>query len=164
MLKPDLRAGLLPLPAYDCTLAELAFFRPSEDVIGHDVEKLAQDIQRRGCWTTPIPVERTSGIIMDGNHRWHAARLLQLTQLPCVALDYDDPRVRVVRWEDGGRFSLDHLRETLARGAVLPYKTTRHIFAPALPELLFDLAALRVAPAAAAGAARRHSLDKAVDA
>ena len=132
------------LQAYECTLAEVGFFRPSEEVIARDVEKLAADILRRRCWTTPVPVERRSGIIMDGNHRWHAARLLQLTHLPCVALDYDDPRVRVVRWADGGPFALAELRDTLARGAVLPYKTTRHMFAPALPEVRFDLAALRL--------------------
>jgi hypothetical protein len=134
---------MAPILGYECTLVELAFFRASEEVVLRDVEKLAADILRRHCWTTPIPVERQSGIIMDGNHRWHAARLLQLTHLPCIALDYGDPRVRVVRWEDGSSFALAELRETVARGAVLPYKTTRHMFAPALPEVEFDLAALR---------------------
>jgi len=128
---------------YECVLAEHAVLRASEEVNAADVERLAARIAQAGQWTTPIPIERSTGIIMDGNHRWHAARLLRLSHLPCIPIDYGDPRVRILRWVDGSDFPVTDIHATLSSGRVLPYKSTRHLFEPPLPELCHTLASLR---------------------
>jgi len=137
---------------YDCVLTEHALLRASEEVDPADVERLAARIAQAGHWTTPIPIERSTGIIMDGNHRWHAARLLRLTHLPCIPIDYGDARVRILRWDDGSDFPVTDIHATLSSGRVLPYKSTRHLFAPPLPELRHTLASLRRVPATAPSA------------
>lgn len=134
---------------YECVLTEHALLRASEEVDPADVERLAAHIAQAGLWTTPIPIERSTGIIMDGNHRWHAARLLRLTLMPCIPLDYGDPRVRIQRWGDGSDFPVTDIHATLSSGRVLPYKSTRHLFAPPLPELRYALDSLRRVPATA---------------
>jgi hypothetical protein len=131
------------LRRYECTLEDMSFLRPSEEVVRADVERLAEEIRRAACWTRPIPVERDSGIIMDGNHRWHAARLLRLARVPCFLIDYADPRVRVVHWADGAAFPVARVHATIASGRVLPYKTTRHFFEPGLPGSTWPLATLQ---------------------
>lgn len=57
-------------------------------------------------------------------------------------LDYTDSRVSVSAWADGQAFDLALLYGTLAAGRVLPYKTTRHRFRPALPSINLPLALL----------------------
>jgi hypothetical protein len=138
---------------YQCVLAEHACLRVSEEVVHADVERLAAHIAQVGHWTAPIPIEKGTGIIMDGNHRWHAARLLRLTHLPCIPIDYGDPRVRILRWDDGSEFPLADIHATLSIGRVLPYKSTRHLFAPPLPLLRCALDNLRRVPATAGSAA-----------
>lgn len=127
---------------YDVTIERLAFCRPSEEVITADVALLARKIALLGSWTAPVPVEKSSGIIMDGNHRWHAAILLGLTHLPCVRLDYADPRVRVFEWEHDRGFDIDAIFRVVLAGQVFPYKSTRHVFSPALPQAQIPLAHL----------------------
>ncbi|RKE37567.1 ParB-like nuclease family protein [Paraburkholderia sp. BL23I1N1] len=119
---------------YCVALKPLAFFRPSEAVDEHDVHRLAAAIREAGSWTTPIPIEKGTGIIMDGNHRARAAALLGLRYVPCVLLDYRDPRVSVTHWQTGEPFCIDSIRRRILQDkALLPYKTTRHRFAPVLP-------------------------------
>jgi hypothetical protein len=130
----------------------IASLRLSEEVVDADVEALARRIAGSGRWSAPIPAERSTGIIMDGNHRWHAARQLGLTHVPCVLLGYDDARVRVCDWQTGAPFSIERILTHVMGGLVFPYKTTRHLFAPALPATEIALAGLRQADDALAGA------------
>lgn len=72
---------------------------------------------------------------MDGNHRLRAAAILCMHYLPCVPLDYSDPRVSVTHWQTGAPFCVNSIgRRILLDGCPFPYKTTRHRFAPVLPQ------------------------------
>nr|WP_311529168.1 ParB N-terminal domain-containing protein [uncultured Ralstonia sp.] len=119
---------------YCIALKPTTFFVPSEEVDAGAVQRLATSIENAGVWNTLIPVERTTGIVMDGNHRVRAAALLGLHHLPCVLLDYADPRVSVTHWRTGAPFNVDSIRERiLTQQRLFPYKTTRHRFWPVLP-------------------------------
>lgn len=119
---------------YCVALRPIAFFIPSEEVDTDAVLRLTTNIKHAGSWTTPIPIEHDTGIIMDGNHRIRAAALLGLLHLPCVLLDYTDPRVSVTHWQTGASFCVSRIHQhVLAQRNLFPYKTTRHCFAPVLP-------------------------------
>ena len=128
---------------YDIELTAIDTLRASEAIDEGHARALARDILSQQQWRTALPVERGSGLVMDGNHRLFAARLLGLRQIPCVLLDYADGRVSVSAWADGQAFDLARLYGTIAAGQVLPYKTTRHRFQPALPSINLPLALLR---------------------
>ncbi|MDC6179089.1 transcriptional regulator [Ralstonia solanacearum] len=129
--------------SYCVALRPTAFFKPSEEVDADHVRRLADTIRATGLWTTPIPIERETGIVMDGNHRIRAAALLGLHHLPCVLLDYADPRVSVTHWGSGAPFSVAGIRQRIvAERRIFPYKTTRHRFAPALPSTEIPLTML----------------------
>jgi hypothetical protein len=127
---------------YLLAIKEVSFFRVSEEVIEADVQALATRIAAAGAWIAPISVERNTGIIMDGNHRWHAGVRLGLTHLPCILLDYADPRVTVYEWEVDRPFPVADIFRVVMNRQVFPYKTTRHLFAPALPRTEVALAEL----------------------
>jgi len=132
---------------YCVALRPVAFFVPSEEVDAVAVHRLATHIGNAEVWNTPIPVEQQTGIVMDGNHRIRAAALLGLHQLPCVLLDYTDPRVSVTHWQTGAPFSVDSIRERiLVQKRLFPYKTTRHRFWPVLPTT--DIALMTLSPLA----------------
>lgn len=126
--------GMLSDSAYCVALKPVSFLRASEKVDEAHACRLACAIREAGEWTTPIPVERETGIVMDGNHRLRAAVLLGLRHLPCVLLDYQDPRVSVTHWHTGEPFCVRSIcRLILLDKRLFPYKTTRHRFAPLLP-------------------------------
>ncbi|AEG72052.1 ParB N-terminal domain-containing protein [Ralstonia solanacearum] len=132
--------------SYCVALRPTTFFKPSEEVDADHVRRLADTIRATGLWTTPIPIERETGIVMDGNHRIRAAALLGLHHLPCVLLDYADPRVSVTHWGSGAPFSVAGIRQRIvAERRIFPYKTTRHRFAPALPSTEIPLTVLGTA-------------------
>ncbi|WP_256574022.1 ParB N-terminal domain-containing protein [Pseudomonas sp. M30-35] len=119
---------------YDVVLRPLVDVRQSERVDLQCVQRLARSIVREGRWLEPIVVERASGIVMDGNHRFTVAKVLGFETIPCIELDYDDPRVCVHDWRTGACFDVRKIFDTLNRGEIFPYKTTRHTFSPVLPK------------------------------
>ncbi|WP_445178400.1 transcriptional regulator [Pseudomonas sp. McL0111] len=124
---------------YQISLRPLSEVLQSEQVDPANVLMLRESISRAGHWLEPIIIERMSGIVMDGNHRFNAALQLGLKRVPCIQLDYTDPRVRVRHWQTGQAFEVSRIFTTIARGELFPYKTTRHAFEPALPVVAIPL-------------------------
>jgi hypothetical protein len=141
----DASTDLAPPPAagYLITFCALSTLRASEQVLDQRVQALAWRIQREGRWLAPLPIDEESGVVMDGNHRLQAAHRLGLRRLPCIALSYADPRVAVTCWTTGLPFDPRQVFATLARGALLRPKSTRHRFDPPLPATRFELELLR---------------------
>lgn len=134
---------MLTEAAYCVAIKPVSFLRASERVDEAHVCGLAAVIREAGDWTMPIPVERQSGIVMDGNHRLRAAAMLGLRYLPCVLLDYGDPRVSVTHWNTDEPFYIGNIcRRILRDNLLFPYKTTRHRFAPQLPRTEIPLSLL----------------------
>ena len=118
---------------YTVAFEPMSFFKATEAVDPLWVRELADGIVASGHWLVPIPVERRTGLVMDGNHRLQAARLIGLKRLPCVPLSYGDPRVGVRCWHTARPFDIDRILALAELQGVLPYKTTRHSFDPPLP-------------------------------
>lgn len=129
--------------AHVVQLCDIRAVRASEIVCEQAVARLAGDIARDGVWTHPIAVCELTGLVMDGNHRLSAAKRLEFERLPVVRLSYLGGRVRVWDRGDGGRFDLSRLDRIVKEGTVLPYKTTRHEFEPALPVVAIRIELLR---------------------
>lgn len=127
---------------YQIALRALCDVRQSEQVDPLNVQRLREAIIQAGHWLEPIIVERSRGIVMDGNHRFNAARALGLKRVPCIQLDYADPRVCVRHWQTGQAFEVAQIFTTIERGELFPYKTTRHAFHPALPVVSIPLQCL----------------------
>ncbi len=138
--------------SYTVVIMAISFFRSSEEVSLADVEQLAKQISAAQRWIAPIPVEKNTGIVMDGNHRLQAAKLLGLTHLPCVLIEYDDPRVSVFEWDKEHPYPVDDIFHAVIHSEqVLPYKTTRHVFSPPLPQTEIGLRELMLPVAASTG-------------
>ncbi len=118
--------------AYRPQLVRVADLRPHEQIFAERIPALRRRIVAAGAWEVPILVERSSGAIMDGHHRWTVARDLGLALVPAVILDYADPRLSLGSWTDRVFTPADIIAAALS-GRLMPQKSTRHRLNPSVP-------------------------------
>jgi len=120
--------------------------RPNERHHAEHAATLADTIMREQLWRIPITLECNSLAVMDGHHRFEAARRLKLNYVPCLLLDYD--QVEVIATRQGYVVTPEEIVRRARSGDLYPPKTTRHRFPSPLPAcnislwLLQDQAAL----------------------
>jgi hypothetical protein len=69
-----------------------------EETIPYSLKSLVKDIERSGILKSPIIVDKSSLIVLDGMHRVKALQILGC-KLICICLvDYLIPEIRVDRW------------------------------------------------------------------
>ncbi len=126
---------------YTCEPVEIARLKPTEMVDAAHVRALAEDMRRDGVQRRPVLVERHSFAILDGHHRYHAAKALGLALINAVVIDYDDARLTLASWTDR-RFTRADVCAAAESGDLLPAKSTRHILNPPLPDMPHRLSEL----------------------
>ena len=119
--------------SYQITLIALENLRPTEEYSPSHADNLRAEIEITGVWTHPLLVDRDHFALMDGHHRYHAARALGLTAVPGILLSYDDPAVELKSWHPGESYTPEMIWEICRSGALLPMKSTRHIIHALLP-------------------------------
>ncbi|MEX0970520.1 MAG: ParB N-terminal domain-containing protein [Paracoccaceae bacterium] len=106
---------------------------PTEEHAPAHAEHVRNEIEVSGIWSHPLLVDATHFALMDGHHRFHAARALGLVTVPVILLSYDDPAVQIKSWRPEMEFTPQMLWDICASGQLLPMKSTRHIIAAPLP-------------------------------
>lgn len=124
-------SSLPSVGAYRPRLIRVDDLRPHEEIFGERIPALMRKIVDSGVWQVPVLVERSSGAIMDGHHRWTVARQLGLRWIPAVVLDYADPRLTLGSWTNR-EFTPRDVIEAALSGRLLPQKSTRHKLFPPL--------------------------------
>lgn len=119
--------------SYQIELFPLADIRPTERHFEDHAENLRTEIAITGVWTKPLLVDRDRAALMDGHHRYHAARALGLVLVPVIRLSYADPAVALKSWRPGERFTPQDIWDLCDSGKLLPMKTTRHVISAQLP-------------------------------
>ena len=67
-------------------------------------------------------------MILDGHHRFAAAKLLGLTRLPCLVIKYNSSVVTVTNWNTGEKFDKSKIISDVLTGNLLEHKSTKHTF------------------------------------
>jgi len=111
--------------------------RPNERHHAEHAAALADTIMREQLWRIPITLERNSMAVMDGHHRFEAARRLKLNHVPCLLLDYDQVEVSATR--QGYVVTPEEIVRRARTGDLYPPKTTRHRFPSPLPDCNISL-------------------------
>lgn len=105
------------------------------------VKWLTTKILKDGVWNKPIALDNEHNLVLDGQHRMEAARLLGLAVVPVVKYDY----AKVEVWSLRPNYSFDWktvVKRALA-GDIYPYKTVKHRFPTPLPSCLYNLDELK---------------------
>ena len=69
-------------------LVPFEILRPHEQIVLKKVDQLERMTVRWNAYTKPLLVDRVSGTILDGHHRYEIAKRMGLLCLPCVLVDY----------------------------------------------------------------------------
>ena len=125
-------------------LVETVSLRGHEEVIPDNLKTRTSKLLRKGFYK-PIIVDRGSMVILDGHHKWTAAKSLGLARVPVILVDYlVDEGVLVDVWPDCGRESIakTEVLEMGVSGDVFPPKTSRHTLPFKIPSISIPLSDL----------------------
>lgn len=85
---------------------------------------LCKSIEEDG-FTQPVVVQRSTGEIVDGEHRWRAARMMKMAQIPVCFVDMTDEQMRIAtlrhnraRGSEDAVLAVDVLRDLQQLGAI----------------------------------------------
>jgi len=132
----------------EVTNVDIGWLKPHEMVVNQDrVTALVDAIGRWGAYRKPLLVDRDSGSILDGHHRYFAAQKLGLAKVPAALVDYlEDDSITVELWPgDHGVASISKqdVIDMCLSADVFPPKTSRHTFAEPLSPIFVPLEELR---------------------
>ena len=85
-------------------------------------------------WTTPIVVDSSYGLVMDGHHRFEVAKRIQLKLVPVIACSYSDVEVYSLREDE--TVTVEQIIKNYHNNILYPNKTAKHNFKFNLPENL----------------------------
>ena len=126
-------------------LVETVSLRGHEEVIPDNLETRTSKLLSKGFYK-PIIVDRESMVILDGHHKWTAAKSLGLARVPVIMVDYlVDEGVLVEVWPDCGKESITktEVLEMGLSGDVFPPKTSRHTLPFNIPSIRIPLSELK---------------------
>ncbi|MBK64256.1 MAG: hypothetical protein CMB47_01865, partial [Euryarchaeota archaeon] len=76
-------------------LAELKALKEHEEIIENNLNIRIKKIKKRGFYK-PIIADNQTKVILDGHHKWNAAKEFGLSKVPTIFVDYfNDPGVQV---------------------------------------------------------------------
>ena len=131
--------------AVEVQLVPLEVLRPHEQTILKRVNQLERMTIRWNAYTKPLLVDRETGTILDGHHRYEIAKRFDLQCLPCVLVDYIlDDSISVILWpgSDQKEISKEDVLEAASSGNLFPPKTSRHLLSDDLPPISVPLSRL----------------------
>ena len=127
-------------------LVPLEVLRPHEQVIERKVDQLERMTHRWNAYTRPLLLDRTTGTILDGHHRYQVAQRIDLQCVPCVLINYlEDDSIDLDLWPNSGRDSISKqdVVDAALSGELMPPKTSRHRLSDHLPPIAIPLSRLR---------------------
>jgi len=133
--------------------------RPTERIVDAHARDLAHQMRISDAWTHPLLIERSAQALLDGHHRLAAARLLGLSLVPAILVDYEHPSLRLESWRSDEHFTREQVLAAAASGELMPIKSTRHVIDTPLPRCRLPLARLGIpeAPCGVDGMSSRNA-------
>ncbi len=129
----------------DVQLVPVEWLKPHEEIKPRNRDKLLEMTKRWGGYTKPLIVDKLTGAILDGHHRYSIAGELNLAQIPVIAVDYlTDESIEVDVWPSAAIEALtkQQVIEMSLSDNVFPPKTSRHRIADHLPPIHVPLEVL----------------------
>ena len=129
----------------DVQLVPVEWLKPHEEIKPRNRDKLLDMTKRCGGYTKPLIVDKKTGAILDGHHRYSIAGELNLMRIPVIAVDYlNDDSIEVYVWPAANIDSLTkkEVIEMSLSANVFPPKTSRHRVADYLPPIHVPLEVL----------------------
>ena len=129
----------------DVQLVLVEWLKPHEEIKEKARDKLLDMTNRWGGYTKPLLVDMNTGAILDGHHRHSVAKLLNLTKVPALCVDYlNDDSIRLDVWQSSEikQITKQMVIDKPLSDEVFPPKTSKHILSDELPPVFYKLSDL----------------------
>ncbi|MCS5533184.1 MAG: ParB N-terminal domain-containing protein [Candidatus Poseidoniaceae archaeon] len=126
----------------DVRLVPLEWLKPHERIKERNRNKLLDMTKRWNGYTKPLIVDKVTGAILDGHHRFAVALILELKRIPVICVDYmADEKITVDIWQGSEKETLSkqEVIEMSLSGDLFPPKTSRHTISEHLPPIFIPL-------------------------
>ena len=123
-------------------LVPLEWLKPHEEIKIKARDKLLDMTKKWGGYTKPLIVDKNTGALLDGHHRYSVAKSLGLSLVPAICLDYlHDEEIEVELWPHSKLESISKLDviEMSISSELYPPKTSRHLFSQDVPPIFISL-------------------------
>lgn len=114
------------MPSGQIELVDISRLTPIEGYGPKRALWLKDKILSEGTWSVPLKVERSRFLIMDGHHRFEAAKSLGLRRIPAQLFSYTDVEVYSLR--KNIEVTPQVIFNNHDNGVIFPYKTAKHVF------------------------------------
>ncbi len=106
---------------------------PHEEIEPANLERTVEAMRQGELLENhPILVDRETGVILDGHHRYAACKVLGIILIPCILVDYHSEVLLESRRPEVPVSKAEVIRRGLS-GELYPPKSTRHIYRKARP-------------------------------
>lgn len=113
--------------ASDVHLVDLSKLLPHEDISQELLKKILDEMLAEGVFRQAIVVDKNTNVILDGEHRYAALKVLGCKVAPVVYVDYNSPEVVVQSWNGSRSLTKRDVIEAGLSGKRFPPKTSRHM-------------------------------------
>lgn len=135
--------AVLPLSLPLISAIDIALLKPHEAFDPVHVNNLVRIINFDNVWTSFVLIDLSRFIILDGHHRFAAAKLLGLRRVPCFCVDYDDDSVIVESWRADLQVTKGDVVHAAVTNSLMEIKTSKHSLNVTMPVCQFALEELR---------------------
>jgi len=82
----------------DIEYVEVGRLYTHERIVPSVLNRLMIKMEREKKFSVAIIVDRNTMTILDGHHRFEAAKRLGCKKVPCLLVDYNDPEIKLGQW------------------------------------------------------------------
>lgn len=126
----------------DIVLVPIEWLKPHEEIKERNCKRLLDMTLQWEGYTKPIIVDKQTGAILDGHHRYNVGLRLRLDVLPAVCIDYlSDERIIVELWPASNleQITKQEVIEMSLSPHVFPPKTSKHSLTFDVPPIYIPL-------------------------
>ncbi len=113
--------------ADEVQLVDLNKLLQHEEVDLNHLKELIAEIASDKVLKQAIVVDKNTNVIIDGEHRFTALKILGCKRIPVVYIDYNSPEIEVQPWRGGERLTKKDVINAGLSGKMLPPKTSKHM-------------------------------------
>lgn len=112
---------------YQIKIIKNSLLKPHERTRETHAKGLLKQIVADGMLKNPIVVDKKSGVILDGHHRFWVMENLGLTRIAAYLVNYQDKKIKVVPWRKGEKITKEQVIQAGIMEKLLRPKTSKHL-------------------------------------
>ena len=114
-------------PPIGYSVARIDRLKEHEEVDEKRLEQLQKEIISAGALKRPIVVDKNTGVIIDGHHRFNVIKRLGFKTIPAIFVDYQSAGIQVRAWRDEESITKEDVINAALSGKKLPHRTSKHM-------------------------------------